>query len=100
MITSSSGTGTALLARNQLSQRDQTSGSIGATSALARQAESDEQLLVLWLHGRSEHTRRAYGQDAERLLDFVGKPLRAVTLGDLQKFATMLADPDRELAPA
>lgn len=62
--------------------------SIDATAV--RQAETTEQLVRLWLHGRSEATRRAYGADVRRLLAAVGKPLAAVTLADLQDFADSL----------
>jgi hypothetical protein len=51
---------------------------------------SDEQLIALWLHERSRHTVRAYRRDVDRLRAFVGKPLRAVTLGDLQAFSDTL----------
>jgi integrase/recombinase XerD len=51
---------------------------------------TDQQLVELWLHGRSPHTQRAYRADAQRFLRFVAKPLRAVTLGDLQAFADAL----------
>lgn len=56
------------------------------------QADSDQQLITLWLnsHG-SLHTRRAYAADIERLLAFTGaKPLAATTLADLQSFAENL----------
>jgi integrase/recombinase XerD len=56
--------------------------------------------LAWWLHAPSHHTRRAYAPDAAGVLPFDGKPLRALTLGDLQAFATALADPDRALSPA
>jgi integrase/recombinase XerD len=56
----------------------------------------DEQLLNLWLHGRSPHTQRAYGADVARFLVGVRKPLTQVTLSDLQAFADSLTD----LAPA
>lgn len=55
-----------------------------------RQAESDDHLIELWLHGRSEHTQRAYRADAARLFDFVDKPLHRVTLGDLQALMNQL----------
>src|SRR5918912_3253159 len=62
-----------------------------ADSALLVPVEStDAQLVQLWLHGRSPHTQRAYRADAERFLAFVARPLRAVTLGDLQAFADAL----------
>ena len=61
------------------------------------QAETDEVLIDLWVHGRSPATIRAYRADARRLLGFVGEPLRRITLGDLQGFADHLGD---RLAPA
>src|SRR2546425_4465664 len=66
------------------------------TLAASQQASGDEQLLKLWLHGRSHNTQRAYGSDVSRFRSFVGKSLRAVTLADLQDFADSLS----ALAPA
>ena len=58
-----------------------------------QQAESDQHLIQLWLHGRSKHTQRAYRSDSKRLLDAVAKPLHHITLGDLQQLAnTLLAE--------
>lgn len=57
---------------------------------VSRQAESDQHLIELWLHGRSRHTQRAYRTDAERFLDAIQKPLHRVTLGDLQHYAEQL----------
>jgi len=77
------------------------------TQALARttvdtlrvqQADTDQQLVNLWLHGRSPHTQRAYRADVARFLAFVATPLPTVTLGDLQAFADALAQQD--LAPS
>lgn len=59
-------------------------------------ADNDETLVRLWLHGRPETTRSAYSRDAGALLAHVGKPLRSVTLGELQDYAASLA----HLAPA
>jgi integrase/recombinase XerD len=42
---------------------------------------TDAQLVDLWLHGRSPHTRRAYRADVDRFRAFVVKPLPTVTLG-------------------
>ena len=64
------------------------------TRVVPRQPETDDQLIALWLHNRSKHTQRAYRADAYRFLDFVGKPLHDVTLGDIQDFADSLADDD------
>jgi len=52
---------------------------------------TDEQLVQLWLHGKSPHTQRAYRTEAERFLTFVARPLRMVTLVDLQAYADSLA---------
>lgn len=59
---------------------------------LPRQAESDQQLIDLWLHGRSRHTQRAYQTDAGRFMDAAQKPLHRITLGDLQAFATAISE--------
>ncbi len=56
-----------------------------------QQAESDQHLIDLWLHGRSRHTQRAYRADAERFLQAVEKSLHRITLGDLQQYACRLA---------
>jgi len=65
---------------------------------LPRQTNTDHQLIDLWLHGRSQHTQRAYRADVARFLAFVATPLPTVTLGDLQAFADALEQQD--LAPS
>lgn len=50
----------------------------------------DAQLIQLWVHGRSRHTRRYYQADAQRFLSFVSKPLVQATLADVQDFADSL----------
>ena len=59
--------------------------------ALPEQASSDAHLIELWLHGRSAATVRTYDGDAREFLAFAGKPLRAVTVGDVQGFGVSLA---------
>lgn len=54
------------------------------------QADSDQELIALWLHGRSMHTIRSYGRDIARFLGFVQSPLRQVRLGNLQAFSDSL----------
>lgn len=63
-----------------------------ATPAVPSQAETDAQLIDLWLHGRSRHTKRAYKSDAGKFFARVGKPLHSVTLADLQRFADSLGE--------
>ncbi len=53
---------------------------------------SDEPIINTWLRNqRSEHTRGVYRRDTAKLLRFTGKPLRAITLDDLQAFSADLA---------
>ena len=54
------------------------------------QASSDDQLVEIWLHGRSVHTQLAYALDLRRFRDRAGKPLSLVKLEDLQSFADSL----------
>lgn len=61
-------------------------------SAVQQQADSDAHLLGLWLHGRPASTQLAYRADVVRFTAFVDKPLRSVTLGDVQAFADSLAE--------
>ncbi|MCB9951407.1 MAG: tyrosine-type recombinase/integrase [Planctomycetaceae bacterium] len=63
---------------------------------MTRQADCDEQLIVLWLHGRPRHTQSAYQRDAKRFVAFADKPLRSVKLLDLQAFADDLAEKLKE----
>ena len=70
---------------------------IAVSSALegvsdAPRVGSDDQLVEIWLHGRSVHTQRAYRADLERFRPGAGKPLSAVTLPHLQEFADSLSD--------
>ena len=54
---------------------------------VVRQADNDEQVVSLWLHGRSPHTQKAYSGDVVRFLKYVGKQINFVRLVDLQSFA-------------
>lgn len=71
-----------------------TTGVASGTSAMQTQAHSDQQLIALWLHGKSPHSQRAYAADVERFMTYVDKPLQTVTLGDLQSFVDSLAGKD------
>lgn len=65
---------------------------IAQSTHIQSQADNDSQLLALWLHGKSDHSQRAYRSDVQRFMVQVGKPLQLVTLADLQSFADTLAD--------
>ena len=60
------------------------------------QADNDNQVLAMWLHGRPPTTQRAYAYEVQGLLAAVGKPLAQITLGDLQGYFSTL----EALAPA
>ncbi len=70
------------------------------TIVVARQADSDQHLIDLWLHGRSSHTQRAYRADAGRFLAAIGKSLHQTTLGDLQQYAARLIGSGRKATSA
>lgn len=78
--------------RSQDSQDDALIPACRKGDLIPRQAESDAQMIALWLHGRSQHTQRAYKSDAERFIKAVQKPLHQVTLADLQRFADNLSN--------
>jgi integrase/recombinase XerD len=75
-----------------------TISSTRATLGEASGATTDGRLIALWLHCKSEATQEAYRSDLAKFIDFTeGKPLRAVTLADVQDFADFVSEP---LAPA
>lgn len=51
---------------------------------------TDDDLLELWLHGKSRHTQRACREDIGIFRAFSGKSLRATYLSDLQRYADAL----------
>jgi len=64
-------------------------------------ATSDAHLIALWLEQkarRSQNTARVYEHEIGRFLEVVGKPLRAVTAQDVQRYMEHLER--LELAPA
>ena len=62
-----------------------------SAEVVVRQATTDEQVIELWLHGRSPHTQKAYRKDIRNFVHIVNKSFAAVTLGDLQNYADSLA---------
>ncbi len=59
-------------------------------SDIVQQAENDEMLIEMFLHNRSRHTQRAYRRDMSAFLEFVNKPIRQITLADLQRYSDSL----------
>lgn len=66
--------------------------------SVVRQAQNDQQLIELWLHGRPSKTQKAYRRDIAKAREAFHKPLQKITLGDLQAYSDYLQD--EELAPA
>lgn len=62
--------------------------------AIETQADNDQQLIALWLHGKSEHSQRAYRADVEKFMAYAAKSLHAVKLSDLQNFVDSLTGTD------
>lgn len=60
------------------------------------QADNDSQVLAMWLHGRPQTTQLAYAYEVQGMLVAVDKPLRSISLGDLQGYFDTLA----RLSPA
>lgn len=55
-------------------------------------AKNDDQLITLWLHGKSEHTQRAYRADIERFSSFCRKSLGEVTVTDVHEFDQSISE--------
>lgn len=61
-----------------------------APPSLSTQAQSDSQLIQLWLHGRGVNTQAAYQHDIARFFQFARKPIPDITLRDFQEFVDTL----------
>jgi site-specific recombinase XerD len=68
------------------------SGQVGQVA----QADNDNQVLAMWLHGRPQTTQRAYAYEVKALLAVVGKLIKSITLWDLQGYFSGL----KALSPA
>jgi integrase/recombinase XerD len=60
-------------------------------SAGPQQADNDATLIRLWLHGRNRLTAAAYEADLRGFFAHVQKPIRGVTLADVQAWADTLS---------
>jgi integrase/recombinase XerD len=70
----------------------ETSSPQSVSAVPVKQAETDEQLITLWLHGRSIHTQRAYSKDIQRFFICTKKSFREIKLSDIQQFEISLAE--------
>lgn len=65
-------------------------GPILIVDTVSAQADTDARLIELWLHGRNRLTRSAYEADVAMFQRSVEKPIREVTIGDLQAWLDQL----------
>jgi len=61
---------------------------------IPKQADNDQELIKIWLHGKSQHTQRYYKSDTDRFFKFVNKPLGQIILTDLQSYSDSLSSGD------
>lgn len=59
-------------------------------TAVTSQADDDQHLVYLWLHGKSQHTQEAYRRDVNQFVDFVDLPLNLVKLQHVWAWADYL----------
>ena len=70
--------------------RNEVSTYVSMSSTVPVQASTDAQVVNMWLHGKSPATQKSYHWETLRFAEHVGKPLRDVTLGDVQAYASSL----------
>jgi len=63
------------------------------------EADTDERLIELWLHGRPKNTQTVYRRDAAAFLDHAAKPLQRITLNDLQAYQDSLLGQSKPRGP-
>jgi integrase/recombinase XerD len=73
-----------------MSGKELTAGEYGQGGGAVGQAENDNQVFAMWLHGRPQTTKRAYAYEVKGMLSAVGKPLQRITLRDLQGYFNTL----------
>src|SRR5690606_39902155 len=62
------------------------------TPTSATRAATDDQVIRMWLHGKSANSIEAYTPDIGRFLAFAGRSLRDLRLEDLQSYSDTLSD--------
>jgi integrase/recombinase XerD len=65
-----------------------------SVNIIPSQADNDQELIKLWIHGKSIHTQRYYISDVERFFKFTSKNLNQIILKDLQDYADYIDELD------
>ncbi len=74
--------------------KDASAPQLTQVNVIPKQADNDQELIKLWLHGKSKHTQRYYKSDVKQFFKFTNKILRQVILRDLQNFADHIDQQD------
>ena len=82
-----------LHSQNSLTQ-DSSAPQSQQVRVIPKQADNDQELIKIWLHGKSQHTQRYYKADTDRFFKFVKKQLRQIILSDLQSYSDSLNNKD------
>ncbi len=65
-----------------------------SVNIIPTQADNDQELVKLWVHGKSKHTQRYYKKDIQHFREFTNKSLKETILKDLQDFADHIDQQD------
>jgi integrase/recombinase XerD len=76
-----------ILQSQSIATQDTIHPQIQPVQVIPKQADTDQELIGLWLHGKSRHTQRYYRSDVEQFFEFTRKTLKEIILKDLQSFS-------------
>ena len=83
-----------ILHSENLPTKDSGAPQFQIVSVIPTQADNDQELIKLWLHGKSKHTQRYYKKDIEHFFQYTNKFLKEIILKDLQNFADYIDQQD------
>jgi integrase/recombinase XerD len=76
-----------ILRSQSIAPQDTNHPQLQPVQVIPKQADTDQELIGLWLHGKSRHTQRYYKSDVEHFFQFTQKNLKETILKDLQNFS-------------
>jgi integrase/recombinase XerD len=76
-----------ILQSQSIAPQDTIHPQLQPVQVIPKQADTDQDLIGLWLHGKSRHTQRYYKSDVEHFFQFTQKNLKETILKDLQNFS-------------
>jgi integrase/recombinase XerD len=84
-----------LVFKNSVSQNTRLENIVSnnySSNPIPIQATNDEQIIEMWLYGKSQTTQSAYYYDVTQFLELVNKPIRQIILLDLHKYGQFLVE--------